>query len=78
LQALLGCALWGLGKVSEAEPLLVAGFEGLRKSSQEGAAHQNTVMQYAAQSLVKFYEQRKRPGDEEQAQKYRALANGGE
>jgi len=52
-QSLLGVALLGQGKYAEAEPLLIAGYEGLEKLSPAIAADVN--LSRAGMSLVRLY-----------------------
>jgi len=52
-QSLLGASLLGQGKYAEAEPLLIAGYEGLKKLSPAIAADVN--LSRAGMSLVRLY-----------------------
>jgi len=53
VQSLLGAALLGQGKYAEAEPLLIAGYEGLKKLSPAIAVEAN--LPEAGQRLVRLY-----------------------
>jgi len=52
-QSLLGASLMGQGKYAEAEPLLIAGYKGLKKLSPAIAVEAN--LPEAGQRLVRLY-----------------------
>ena len=69
VQSALGAALAGLRRFDEAEPLLVAGYEGLRDSPVAPPAH----LRAAVERLVSFYGASGRP---EQAMVWRTRLDG--
>jgi hypothetical protein len=77
-KALLGASLLGQQKYAEAEPLLLAGYEGMKQREGKIPAAGKTRLVEAVQRLVQLYEAWDRP---EQAQAWRmrlqeARANG--
>jgi serine/threonine protein kinase/tetratricopeptide (TPR) repeat protein len=77
LQSLLGSALLGLKQFADAEPLLLSGLETLQKNESEIPVQCKGFVNDAAKSLATLYEERARPGDDELATKYRAIASAG-
>jgi eukaryotic-like serine/threonine-protein kinase len=60
-QAFLGASLAGQKKYSEAEPLLVAGFEGMSRTAQ--TPDQRSASEQAGQQIVRLYQDWGKPGD---------------
>jgi tetratricopeptide (TPR) repeat protein len=69
LRSGLGEALAGQQKYAEAEPLMLAGFEGLRQRSAAIPAGSRGCLTHAADGLVRLYEARGQP---DRAAKWRA------
>ena len=59
--SLLGAALLGQKKYTEAEPLLLQGYEGLKEWERTLGAPWNWRVTEAAQHLVDFYEATNQP-----------------
>ena len=61
-RSMLGAALAAQGKAAEAEPLLVAGFTGLRdRQADLDVVSRRRELQEALDRLVDFYRQQNRP-----------------
>jgi tetratricopeptide (TPR) repeat protein len=72
-KSMLGEALVGQKKYADAEPLLLAGYEGM-KTREETAPPQGEVrLSEALERLVTLYESRGADGDAERAEMYRTL-----
>jgi serine/threonine protein kinase/tetratricopeptide (TPR) repeat protein len=72
-QSMLGYALMGQKKYDEAEPLLIAGYEGLKKVESEIFPPARNRLTESLQRLVVFYQSRNAAGDDEKAQKFYKL-----
>ena len=68
-QAFLGAALAGLRQYSEAEPLLLNGYEGLRQHTSRMPAEQRKWIRFTGEQIVDMYSQWSKP---EEAAKWRA------
>ena len=68
-QAFLGAALAGLRQYSEAEPLLLNGYEGMRQHASSMPAEQRKWTRFSAEQIVNLYSQWSKP---EEAAKWRA------
>ena len=68
-QAFLGAALAGLKQYSEAEPLLLSGYEGLRQRTSRMPAEQQKWIRFSGEQLVDLYSQWSKP---QEAAKWRA------
>ena len=74
---MLGAALLGQDKVSEAEPLLAGGYDGLdRLRDQIPEEVRAERLAWALQRIIALYERRQADGDSEKLQKYKALLEG--
>jgi eukaryotic-like serine/threonine-protein kinase len=72
-KSFLGGALLGVGQFTEAEPLLLAGYEGMkRQSARIPAATRTTSMTEALDRLVRHYEA---TGNKDEAEKWRQQRN---
>jgi hypothetical protein len=56
-QAFLGAALAGLRQYSEAEPLLLNGYEGMRQHTSSMPAEQRKWIRFSAEQIVNLYSQ---------------------
>jgi hypothetical protein len=54
--SLLGAALLGQGRYSEAEPLIVAGYKGMKERQAKIAVHDRSWLREAAERVVRLYE----------------------
>ncbi len=74
-RSMLGAALTGQRKFTEAEPLLLAGYEGLKRCESEGTLPDENEARIpeAVERLVRFYTDWGRP---EEAAKWRAMSSG--
>ncbi len=54
-QSMLGAALVGQKKFSEAEPLLIAGYEGIASRASSIPAPNRGVLEQAGRRIVEFY-----------------------
>ena len=68
-QAFLGAALAGLRRYSEAEPLLLNGYEGMRQRASRMPAKQRKWIRFSGEQIVDLYSQWSKP---EEAAKWRA------
>jgi len=68
-QAFLGASLAGLRQYTEAEPLLIHGYEGLRQHASRMPAKQRKWVRFSAEQIVNLYAQWSKP---EEAAKWRA------
>jgi tetratricopeptide (TPR) repeat protein/predicted Ser/Thr protein kinase len=68
-QAFLGTALSGLRQYSEAEPLLLSGYEGMRQRAFRMPAKQRKWIRFSGQQIVDLHSQWSKP---EEAAKWRA------
>jgi hypothetical protein len=69
-QSQLGGSLLGQQRFAEAEPLLLAGYEGMKKRKEIIWAHDLVRLTEAADRLVELYTAL---GKQEEAEKWRAL-----
>jgi hypothetical protein len=60
-RSLLGASLLGQGQFAEAEPLILAGYEGLKAREARIPAHRREDLEAAAGRIVPFYEAWGRP-----------------
>jgi hypothetical protein len=72
-KAMLGGALLGQKKYTEAEPLLVAGYEGMKAREESIPAQGKIRVTESLERLVALYEQRNAEGDTASAAKYKKL-----
>ncbi len=70
-RSMLGGALLGQKKYVEAEPLLIAGYQGMRERETTIPPAARARLAEALQRLVDLYESRNAEGDAAKAQKYR-------
>ena len=56
-QAFLGAALTGLRQYSEAEPLLLSGYEGMRQRASRMPAKQRKWIRFSGEQIVDLYSQ---------------------
>jgi tetratricopeptide (TPR) repeat protein len=75
LQSILGSAHLGLKQYAEAESLLLSAIETFQMNKGHIPAQCKDALRDAATWLATLYEERARPGDDELAKKYRALAS---
>jgi hypothetical protein len=68
-QSLLGCSLVGLKKYAAAEPLLLAGYEGMKAREQAIPAASRVRLTEALEWIIQLYEARGKP---DQAAEWRA------
>jgi tetratricopeptide (TPR) repeat protein len=71
----LGAALLGQGKLEEAEPLLLEGYNGMREREDEIPAAGKVRLQEALSQLVKLYEVWDKPAE---ADRWRAILDDGQ
>lgn len=60
-ESLLGGALLGLNKLSEAEPLLLGGYDGLKRSETKMAPEEKPRVKDAVSRIVRYYEATSQP-----------------
>jgi len=60
-RSLLGASLLGQKKFAEAEPLLLAGYEGLRSRAEKLPPEDKPLLKEAVQRVIKLYEAAGKP-----------------
>ena len=72
-KAWLGSALLGQKKLDEAEPLLLAGYDGLLSREEKLPEHAGIVLNEVPEQLVRLYAARNADGDAEHAAKWKSV-----